>query len=61
VVIWEVLKESMLSFVGFENYKSAYSMTEYLIQLKHRRIGLILGPYTKVSRARKRLEGYKAA
>lgn len=61
VVIWEALKDSSLSFVGFNNFTAAYSMTEYLIQLKHQRIGLILGPYTKVRRARRRLEGYQAA
>jgi DNA-binding LacI/PurR family transcriptional regulator len=61
VVIWETLEDSPLSFVGFNNFTAAYSMTEYLIRLKHERIGLILGPYTKVRRARRRLEGYQAA
>jgi DNA-binding LacI/PurR family transcriptional regulator len=61
VVIWETLDDSSLSFVGFNNFTAAYSMTEYLIRLKHQRIGLILGPYTKVRRARRRLEGYQAA
>jgi len=61
VVIWEALEDSSLSFVGFNNFTAAYSMTEYLIRLKHERIGLILGPYTKVRRARRRLEGYQAA
>jgi DNA-binding LacI/PurR family transcriptional regulator len=36
-------------------------MTEYLIGLGHRRIGLIAGPYSKVGRVRKRLDGYWAA
>lgn len=61
VVIWEALEDSSLSFVGFNNFTAAYSMTEYLIRLKHQRIGLILGPYTKVRRAGSRLEGYQAA
>jgi DNA-binding LacI/PurR family transcriptional regulator len=61
VVIWETLENSSLSFVGFNNFTAAYSMTEYLIQLNHRRLGLILGPYTKVRRAKRRLEGYQAA
>jgi len=61
VVIWETLEDSALSFVGFNNFTAAHSMTEYLIRLKHQRIGLILGPYTKVRRARRRLEGYQAA
>jgi len=61
VVIWETLQDSRLSFAGFNNFTAAYSMTEYLVGLNHRRIGLILGPYTKVRRARRRLEGYQAA
>jgi len=61
VVIWETLEDNVLSFVGFNNFTAAYSMTEYLIHLKHRRIGLILGPYTRVRRAKRRLEGYQAA
>jgi len=61
VVVWELLRESEFSFVGFDNFQAAFSMTNYLIGLKHRRIGLILGPYTKIGRARKRLEGYRAA
>jgi DNA-binding LacI/PurR family transcriptional regulator len=61
VVIWEALERSPLSFVGFNNFSAAYSMTEYLIQLKHRDIGLILGPYSKVRRAKRRLEGFRAA
>ena len=61
VVIWETLEDPSLSFVGFNNFTAAYSMSEYLIRLNHKRIGLILGPYTKVRRAKRRLEGYKAA
>ncbi|MEW6667685.1 MAG: LacI family DNA-binding transcriptional regulator [Thermodesulfobacteriota bacterium] len=61
VVVWEVLRNSSLSFVGFSNFQAALSMTEYLIRLNHRRIGLILGPYTRIGRARRRLEGYRSA
>lgn len=61
VVIWEALEDSSISFVGFNNFTAAYSMTEYLIRLGHECIGLILGPYTKVRRAKRRLEGYQAA
>jgi DNA-binding LacI/PurR family transcriptional regulator len=61
VVVWEVLRNSGLSFVGFNNFQAAFSMTEYLVSLNHRRIGLILGPYTRIGRARRRLEGYRAA
>jgi DNA-binding LacI/PurR family transcriptional regulator len=61
VVIWEKLNDPELSYVGFDNFKATYSITEYLISLRHRRIGLIIGPYSKVDRVRKRLEGFQAA
>jgi len=61
VVIWDKLDDPELSYVGFDNFKATYEITRYLIELRHRRIGLIVGPYTKVERVRKRLEGFKAA
>jgi len=61
VVIWDKLDDSDLSFVGFDNFKATYKITEYLISLKHKIIGLIVGPYTKVERVKKRLEGFKTA
>ncbi len=47
--------------MGFDNFNATYKVTEYLISLKHKHIGLIIGPYTKVERVKKRLEGFKAA
>ena len=61
VVIWDKLDDSDLSYVGFDNFKATYRITEYLISLRHRHIGLIVGPYTKVERVKRRLEGFKAA
>jgi DNA-binding LacI/PurR family transcriptional regulator len=61
VVIWDKLDDPELSYVGFDNFKATYAATQYLIELHHRRIGLIVGPYTKVERVRKRLEGFKSA
>ncbi len=61
VVIWEKLEETNISYVGFDNYAAACSATEYLISLGHRRIGLIIGPYEKLGRVKKRYEGYKNA
>ena len=61
VVIWEKLSGSNISYVGFDNYESAYSMTEYLIYLNHRRVGLIVGPFSRMRRTKKRLDGYRAA
>lgn len=61
VVIWDKLDDPDLSYVGFDNFKATYSITEYLISLRHWRIGLIIGPYSRVDRVRKRLEGFRAA
>ena len=61
VVIWEKIDDPIINYVGFDNFQTAYSMTEYLIQLGHRRLGLIMGPYSKVGRVRKRWAGFQAA
>jgi DNA-binding LacI/PurR family transcriptional regulator len=61
VVIWEKIDDPIINYVGFDNFQTAYLMTEYLIQLGHHRIGLIMGPYSKVGRVRKRWEGFQAA
>ena len=61
VVIWEILDDDSISYVGFDNFKASYVITEYLISLKHRRIGLIIGPFSKMRRTKRRLDGYKAA
>ncbi|MBW1708444.1 MAG: LacI family DNA-binding transcriptional regulator [Deltaproteobacteria bacterium] len=61
VVTWEKLDSSDICYAGFDNFKAAYSMTNHLIGLRHKRIGLIIGPYTRVRRVRSRLDGYKTA
>jgi DNA-binding LacI/PurR family transcriptional regulator len=61
VVIWEKLEDQDFSYVGFDNFKAAYSAVDYLISLRHRRIGLLVGPYEKVGRVKKRFMGYKKA
>jgi DNA-binding LacI/PurR family transcriptional regulator len=59
ILIWEKPSDPTTSYVGFDNYKAAYEMTAYLISLGHERIGLIIGPYSKVRRVRERLRGYQ--
>ncbi len=60
VIIWEMLEpESPVSYVGYDNYNLAVSAVEYLFQLQHRRIGLIIGRMNVLARLRKRLQGYK--
>ncbi|NNK96118.1 MAG: LacI family DNA-binding transcriptional regulator [Desulfobacterales bacterium] len=61
VFTWETFRNGNFSYVGFDNHSAAFKMTEYLIGLGHRRIGLLIGPYFKSSRISARFEGYKAA
>ncbi len=61
VVTWQSATEENISSVGFDNFKAAYRATDYLLSLKHRRIGLICGPTKQVSRVQQRHDGYRAA
>jgi LacI family transcriptional regulator len=49
-----------LPLVGVDNEDGAYQATRYLIELGHRRIGLIMGPET-ISTLKARLKGYQRA
>ena len=60
VVTWDTVNHEHINYVGFDNFKAAYSMTEYLITLKHRHIGLIIGPRT-IRRYQERYDGYRDA
>lgn len=46
--------------VGATNWQGAYDATKYLVELGHRRIGLITGPFS-MRCALERLQGYRAA
>ncbi len=62
VVVWEKPgSDPGISYVGIDNRSAAERMTEHLIALGHRRIGLIVGPYSRQARVRHRLEGYRDA
>jgi len=61
VFVWETVNDDSISYVGYDNFRSAYEMTEYLINLKHQRIGLIIGPSLQIDRIQHRLDGYIAA
>ncbi len=60
VIMLEKLQDSELNYVGFDNQKAAMAMTNYLLSLNHKRIGFLIGPYSKTERIRKRLDGYLA-
>jgi len=61
VVTWETVDDPSISYVGFDNHRAAFTATEYLLRLGHRRIGLIMGPVSTVTRVKQRLAGYRAA
>lgn len=62
VLVWEKPRSDRpYSFVGFDNRDAAERVTDYFIGLGHRRIGLIVGPFSRIARARHRLEGYRNA
>jgi LacI family repressor for deo operon, udp, cdd, tsx, nupC, and nupG len=60
VIMLEKLHDSEMNYVGFDNHKAALAMTNYLTSLNHKRIGLLIGPYSRTERVKKRLEGYRA-
>ena len=61
VVTYDLLEDSNINYVGFDNFKSAYDATNFLISMHHSRIGLIIGPYKKMGRLLKRFKGYQQA
>jgi len=60
-VTWETVPEEDISYVGFDNFEAARRVTQYLISLGHERIGLIMGPCSRVQRVKQRFAGYRAA
>lgn len=62
VVVWEKPRAVPgISYVGIDNRDAAERMTNHLIELGHRRIGMIVGPFSRTARVRHRLEGYREA
>jgi len=59
VITWQEVPDKDVSYVAFDNYKSAYEIVEYLINLGHRRIGMIAGKFSVSERARMRWLGYR--
>jgi LacI family transcriptional regulator len=53
-------EEDLLDAVLADNIQGAYQITKYLIELGHRRIGLVLGE-TELTTGRNRLAGYRRA
>ena len=60
VITWDTPHASdKLSYVGFDNYNAAYSITNYLCTMGHRRIAVITSPFrTQTPRIQERYQGY---
>ena len=61
VLAWVRQPDSRHVFVGFDNFKSAVDVTEYLIGLGHRRFAMISGETDGNDRAIARLAGFREA
>jgi LacI family transcriptional regulator, galactose operon repressor len=61
VLTWGVDPSGMHPSIGFDNRAATYEMTSYLIDLGHRRFGLISAPTAGNDRARERGAGVRAA
>ena len=61
VLTWGVDASDMHPFIGFDNHAATYALTRYLIELGHRRFGLISAPTAGNDRSRERGEGVRAA
>ncbi len=59
VITWQTVEDRDVSFVGFDNFQSAYRIVDYLVDLGHRRIGMIAGKFSVSERARMRWKGYR--
>lgn len=60
VLVDNLLPGTNFDAVATNNFRGGYMATKYLLQLGHRRIGIITGPMSEHSAA-ERLRGYKAA
>lgn len=60
VVIWDVLPQSSINFIGFDNSKATYQATNFMISLGHKRIAVVTGPIQDV-RVKKRYKGFVQA
>lgn len=61
VLTWGVDAARLHPYVGFDNREATYALTQYLIDLGHRRFGLISAPTDGNDRARERGAGLRAA
>lgn len=58
VVIWDSPNNPKLCQVGFDNAKASAHATQYLVDLGHRKIGMISGPRNQAGRVEERISGF---
>ncbi len=61
VVTWVYSPRSVRPCIGFSNHNAAYRMASYLVDVGHRRFGMIAGVTTNNDRATERVAGVRAA
>ncbi|MBE0626267.1 MAG: substrate-binding domain-containing protein [Burkholderiales bacterium] len=61
ILTYTYAADSQYPCVGFDNYRAAYRLTEYVIGLGHRRFGLIMSPTSWNDRVSQRLAAIRAA
>ncbi|MCP4023579.1 MAG: LacI family transcriptional regulator [Desulfobacteraceae bacterium] len=59
VQLYSTIKKGPVSAVGIDNYKGGYEATLHLVELGHRRIGMIAGRFNVSDRSFHRWHGYK--
>ncbi len=59
LLLYSTLRKGPMPSVGVDNFLGGYLATEHLIQLKHRRIGMLAGEFNYSDRSFHRWHGYK--
>jgi LacI family transcriptional regulator len=59
LLLYSTLRKGLMPSVGVDNYLGGYLATQHLIQLKHRRIGMLAGEFRFSDRSFHRWHGYK--
>ncbi len=61
LVTWEKPEDRNIPFVAFDNVRSGFNVTNYLLGLGHRRIGMITAYFKSSTRSYKRYLGFRKA
>ena len=59
VLLYSTIKRGPVSAVGIDNYKGGYAACRHLVDLGHRRIGMMAGKFSISDRSFHRWHGYK--